>query len=110
MNAKGTCCCIHFINIGRTICGTPNYIAPEILSGANGHSYEVDVWAIGVILYTFLIGVPPFETSNVEATYKRIRANIYSFPDEIVVSDNAKHLIKAILHPIPGTTTLLCNH
>ncbi len=40
----------------RTICGTPNYIAPEILDGKTGHSYEVDVWSLGVIIYTLLIG------------------------------------------------------
>lgn len=40
----------------RTICGTPNYIAPEILDGKTGHSYEVDVWSLGVVIYTLIIG------------------------------------------------------
>ena len=59
----------------HTVCGTPNYIAPEILENKNsGHSYEVDYWAIGVIVYTLLIGRPPFETDDVKETYKKIEA------------------------------------
>ena len=85
----------------RTICGTPNYIAPEVLEGKSGHSYEVDVWSLGVIIYTLIIGKPPFETTDVKATYRRIRQNNYSFPDHISISNAAKDLIKSILNGDP---------
>ena len=81
----------------RTVCGTPNYIAPEILEGKNGHSYEVDIWSFGVIMYTLIIGKPPFETNNVKETYKRIKMGNYSFPENAVISEPAKDLIQNIL-------------
>ena len=56
----------------KTICGTPNYLAPEIISNL-GHSYEADIWSLGVVMYTLLYGRPPFETSDVKKTYKRIK-------------------------------------
>ncbi|ORX33581.1 kinase-like domain-containing protein [Kockovaella imperatae] len=86
----------------KTICGTPNYIAPEVLfDTANGHSFEVDVWSVGVILYTLLIGKPPFQTKDVKAIYKRIRENRYDFPEDKAISDSAKDLISTILNPNP---------
>lgn len=87
----------------RTMCGTPNYIAPEILSGSrgDGHSFEVDVWSIGVVVYTLLIGRPPFETDDVKDTYKRIRAIQYAFPDDSNVSPEAQSLIRGILQLDP---------
>lgn len=81
----------------RTICGTPNYIAPEILDGKNGHSYEVDIWSFGVLMYTLLIGKPPFETNDVKTTYRRIKMNAYSFPDHVTLTPEAKDLIEKIL-------------
>ncbi|CEG46225.1 plk plk-unclassified protein kinase [Plasmopara halstedii] len=89
----------------RTMCGTPNYIAPEILSGqrGDGHSFEVDVWSTGVVMYTLLVGRPPFETDDVKATYKRIRANQYDFPDTVHISSSAQSLIRGILQSDPGT-------
>ena len=86
----------------RTICGTPNYIAPEVLEGKQGHSYEVDIWSIGVIIYTLIIGKPPFETSDVKTTYKRIRMNAYNFPDNVPISDSARDLITKILNNDPA--------
>jgi len=86
----------------RTVCGTPNYIAPEILDGKQGHSYEVDIWSLGVIIYTMIIGKPPFETSEVKTTYKRIKMNAYSFPEHITISEPAKNLISKILNLDPA--------
>ena len=85
----------------RTICGTPNYIAPEVLEGKSGHSYEVDIWSLGVIIYTLIIGKPPFETTDVKATYRRIRQNNYSFPETCSISDSARNLITLILNGDP---------
>lgn len=56
----------------KTLCGTPNYIAPEILN-KKGHSFEVDIWSIGCIMYTLLIGRPPFETNSLKETYTKIK-------------------------------------
>ena len=85
-----------------TTCGTPNYIAPEILR-ETGHSFEADVWAIGIILFAMLTGKPPFESESVETTYKKIKSGIYDFPRQIPLSNEVKSLIKGILDPNPKT-------
>ena len=81
----------------RSLCGTPNYIAPEILDGKKGHSFEVDIWSLGIIIYVLLIGKLPFETNNKKETYKRIRLKNYSFPQNAKISEPAKELIQNIL-------------
>ena len=80
----------------KTICGTPNYIAPEVISSL-GHSFEVDIWAIGIIIYTLLIGKPPFETRDVKITYDKIKKAEFYFPQNSKISNSAKNLIKKIL-------------
>lgn len=84
----------------KSICGTPNYIAPEILSG-EGHTYPVDVWAVGILLYAMLIGKPPFETTNMKSTYNRIQSCMYVFPPDTSIDVEAKSLIMKVLtkHP-----------
>ena len=88
-----------------TICGTPNYIAPEVIDclngGQRGHSFEVDVWAIGVIMYATLVGKPPYEAKDVKSTYKRILNNEYSFPEKLSISNHAKDLITGMLQSKP---------
>lgn len=85
----------------RTVCGTPNYIAPEILDSKMGHSYEVDVWSFGVIVYAMLVGKPPFETPEINRTYKRISTNDWAFPERCELSDVVKDLITKILVLLP---------
>ncbi|XP_056442488.1 serine/threonine-protein kinase PLK1 [Gadus macrocephalus] len=83
----------------KTLCGTPNYIAPEVLC-KKGHSFEVDVWSLGCILYTLLVGKPPFETSCLKETYSRIKKNSYAVPWH--VNPAATSLIKRMLNAEPS--------
>jgi len=91
-------------------CGTPNYISPEMLR-QKGHSYPVDIWAIGIVLYILLSGIPPFETADLHETYRRIESNTYTFTPEI--NNSAQDLITRLLAPNPINRPLasqICQH
>lgn len=78
----------------RTMCGTPNYIAPEIITGGMGHSYEVDIWSMGVICYAMMYGRPPFESTETCKTYEKIKHALFDFP----VLDSRFRTARAWLH------------
>lgn len=81
-----------------TICGTPNYIAPEVLGGkTTGHSFEVDLWAVGIMLYALLVGKPPFQAKDVNVIYERIKKSEYLFPPDKPISSEARQLIEDLL-------------
>lgn len=81
-----------------TLCGTPNYLAPEILL-KTGHSYQVDVWSLGCIVYTLAVGTPPFETPDLNDTYKRIKENQYTIPANL--SPPLRDFIESMLNADP---------
>ena len=86
-----------------TVCGTPGYVAPEILQGT-GYGKEVDYWSIGVILYTLLCGYKPFQTTkDDEDLFEKIKKGEFSFPTEEWddISDLAKDLVKKLLETDP---------
>ena len=89
-----------FAYIGEKIkdhCGTLQYMAPEVVDKKSESSYEVDIWAIGVILYYLIIGKLPFKSSNQEETEEKIKKVDYTYPKDAIISDAAKDLISQIL-------------
>lgn len=100
--------CIKFADFGlstrtfnsrcHTFCGTPAYMSPEMVTRSQ-HNKEVDTWALGVLLYEFLVGEPPFTAASVEATLERISELDIRWPRSI--SEDAKDLISKLLKKDP---------
>lgn len=82
----------------KTLCGTPNYISPEVAShGLQG--LETDVWSLGCMFYTLLVGRPPFDTREVRSTLNRVLAVDYELPSHL--SREATDLISRLLKREP---------
>jgi len=82
----------------KTQCGTPGYVAPEILKGKQ-YDYSADMWSIGVIMYIIIGGYPPFYEDNQQLLFEKIKAADYEFHREFWdnISDDAKDLIAACI-------------
>ncbi|XP_035796160.1 serine/threonine-protein kinase PLK4-like [Anopheles albimanus] len=82
-----------------TLCGTPNFISPEVVSRAS-HGLPADVWGLGCLLYTLLVGKPPFDTDGVKSTLTRVVISNYIIPGNI--ASDASNLIERLLKKSPS--------
>ena len=90
-------------NTTRTILGTAQYVAPEIIKGPN-YDRMVDWWSFGVMIYEMLIGKRPFEDPNEDKLYEKIKNSKIVYPKEdssIKINDEARNLIDSLLEKDP---------
>lgn len=86
-----------------TQCGTPNYVAPEILENRQ-YGCAVDMWSVGVLTFVLLGGYPPFHDDNEAKLFERIKCAQFNFDPQYwdVVSADAKDFIRKLLNNNPG--------
>lgn len=89
------------VTILKTTCGTPNYVAPEVLSHKGYNGAVADVWSCGVILYVLMAGYLPFDEMDLPTLYSKIDNADFSCPSYFALG--AKALIRRILDPNPET-------
>ncbi|KAF5455935.1 hypothetical protein F2P56_025461 [Juglans regia] len=93
------------VSLLRTTCGTPNYVAPEVLSHKGYDGAVADVWSCGVILYVLMAGYLPFDELDLTTLYSKIEKAEFSCPSWFPVG--AKSLIHRILDPNPQTVSIV---
>ncbi|RIA89387.1 serine/threonine protein kinase 15, partial [Glomus cerebriforme] len=84
----------------KALLGTPDYLAPELLLGI-GHTTAVDWWSLGVCLFEFLVGYPPFNDDTPQTIFKNILNHAIQWPPEGFLSAEAKDLISKLLNQDP---------
>ncbi len=84
-----------------SFCGSPEYMAPEMLLKV-GHTYTVDYYCLGALLYELVTGLPPYYSHNTDEIYESILSEELTFPDHVKLSNDLRGLLKGLLvkHPL----------
>ena len=91
----------------NSFCGTPEYLAPEIIKGEY-YDKNVDWWSLGIIIYEMICGIPPFYLRNLQKMYELIKNEKIKFDKKYLVSKDAKDLITKLLEK--NVENRLCSH
>lgn len=126
---------VHVANNSRrnTLCGTLDYLPPEMVGGTisylrskchffdflfilisseqiKPYDHTVDIWSLGVLMFEFLFGIPPFEAHEHDETYRKIGNVELTFPESIEISKEAKELIMKVFRQIYSFLELFCTY
>jgi len=85
----------------QTLCGTPDYLAPEILTG-NPYTKMVDWWSFGCLIYGMTFGIPPFEADNMNELFTKILYDPIRFPSTPTIDETGKQFVLSLLERDPN--------
>jgi 5'-AMP-activated protein kinase, catalytic alpha subunit len=87
----------------KTACGSPNYAAPEVISGRAYGGVEVDIWSLGVILFAMVCGSLPFDDDSMSSLFNKIKEGKYYMPNYVNhPTDHYSHSTPASTYKING--------
>ncbi len=85
-----------------TPCGSPSYVAPEMIKGLIYDSLLIDIWSCGIVLYGMIFGYLPFNDQNNEILFSKILNNNIEFPNDVIISNECRDLINKMLEKEPN--------
>lgn len=91
----------------KTRCGSPHYMAPEILNGKKYHPEATDIWSCGVIFFGMVNGFMPFDGESDAELFDNIKKAKYEMAEDMEFSEDCRHFISSLMDPVVETRITL---